>query len=83
MLIETILEDGAAAEAGLRGTIVDRAGYIRRLGDVVVKIGELEVREVNDLKDALERHKAGDRVRVTFLRDDRVLETTVQLQLLR
>ncbi|MFQ5592262.1 MAG: S1C family serine protease [Phycisphaerae bacterium] len=83
VLIDVVTADSAAAKAGLRGTVVDRAGYIRQLGDILIKIGDYEVHSVHDVRDALESYKAGDKVRVTFLRDDRALETTVQLQLVR
>lgn len=83
VLIDVAPEDSAAAAAGLRGTIVDRRGYVRQLGDVLVKIGGHAVRTSNDVKDVLEGYKAGDKVRVEFLRDNRVVETTVLLQLLK
>ncbi|UCE61017.1 MAG: trypsin-like peptidase domain-containing protein [Phycisphaerales bacterium] len=83
VLIREVAEGSGAAEAGLRGTMVDRRGYIRQLGDVIVEVGGEKVRTGNSLKDVLERYKAGDEVPVTFLRDDKVLETTVKLQLLK
>ena len=82
VLIDQVADDGGAAQAGLRGTVLDRRGYIRQLGDLIVKIDDTEIRGVNDLKDALEPHKAGDEVRVTLVREDEVRTVTVRLQYL-
>jgi len=83
VLIDKILEGTGAAEAGLRGTTIDHRGYIRELGDVILKVAEQDVRTVNGLKDALERFNAGDIVRLTLLRGENVIETDVRLQLLK
>jgi S1-C subfamily serine protease len=83
VLIQTVMEGGPASQAGLRGTIVDRRGYIRQLGDIIVEIDGQDIRQGNDVKDALEGRAAGEQVRVKLLREDRVMETTVTLQLLR
>jgi len=80
LLIDSVAENSGAALAGLRGTAVDRRGYIRQLGDVIVKIDDQEVSTVNGLKDVLESHKVGDKVRVTYIRDDEVREARIKLQ---
>jgi S1-C subfamily serine protease len=80
LLIDTVSENGGAAQAGLRGTIVDRRGYIRQLGDIIVKIDDQKVETLNELKDALESYKVGDEVQVTFIRDERAMTTKVKLQ---
>jgi S1-C subfamily serine protease len=80
LLIDTVTENGGAAQAGLRGTVVDRRGYIRQLGDIIVKIDDQEVSTVNGLKDVFESHKVGDAVRVTYIRNDEVREARVKLQ---
>ena len=80
ILIESVFEDTGAAKAGLRGTLVDGRGYVRQLGDIIVKVDDKEVRTSNELKDALELHQAGDQVTLTVLRDDRVRTVEVKLQ---
>jgi len=80
LLIDSASEAGGAARAGLRGTVVDERGYIRRLGDIIVAIDDKEVQTLNELKDALEPHKAGDEVRVKYLREDKAETATVKLE---
>ncbi len=82
VLIDQVAEDGGAAQAGLRGTVLDRRGYIRQLGDLIIKTDDTDIRGVNDLKDALEPHQAGDEMRVTLVRDDAVRTVAVKLQYL-
>jgi len=79
LLIDYVNDKGAAAEAGLRGTIVD-GRRIRQIGDVITRINDLEVRTLNEVKDALEPFNVGDEVRVTFIRDDRVRSVGVRLR---
>ncbi len=79
LLIDYVNDKGAAAEAGLRGTIVDER-RIRQIGDVITRINDLEVRTLNEVKDALESFNVGDEVRVTFIRDDRVRTVGVRLR---
>ena len=81
-LINTIAPNGGAAQAGLRGTVVDSQGYVRRFGDIIVKIDDHPVETLNGLRDALEPHKAEDEVRVTYVRDEAVLTATVKLKYL-
>ena len=73
-------EGSGAAQVGLRGTRLDKRGYVRQLGDLIVKINDAPIHTVNDLKDALEPHQANDIVRVTFVRDDQVFATNVTLR---
>ncbi len=82
-LIEHVMPGKGAEKAGLRGTMIDARGYVRQLGDVIVKINGLRVENQIKLKDALDGKKAGDKVLVTYVRDESVLEATVELNVLR
>jgi len=79
VLIDAVAENGGAGQVGLRGTLVDRRGYIRQLGDIIVKVNDTEVGDLNELKDALEPFKAGDEVVITFVREERLGTATVKL----
>jgi S1-C subfamily serine protease len=80
VLILDVQEGSAAEKGGLRPTRRDpRMGEVR-LGDVIVAIDGMAVRSSRDLFAALDPHRIGDRVRVTFLRDDRTREVTITLQ---
>ena len=80
LLIDSVEKGTGAAKAGLRGTVVDRRGYIRQLGDIIVKIDDKDVRTLNELRDVLEAYSVGDEVRVTFVRDDTTRTVTVKLK---
>ncbi len=82
-LIEQVMPHKGAEKAGLRGTEIDARGYISQLGDVIVKIDGLRVQNQIELNDALDGKKAGDKVLVTYVRDESVLDTTVELDVLR
>ena len=82
VLIDSVAEDGGAAKAGLRGTLLDRRGYVRQLGDIITKVGDTPVSSLLELKDAMEIYKSGDRVEVTYWRDDRAFVATVELKYL-
>jgi S1-C subfamily serine protease len=79
VLIRTVSEGGGAEQAGLRGTTLDRRGYVRQLGDLIIKINDVEIRNLIELKDALDLFAVGDEVSVTFVRDQRVQTVKVKL----
>jgi S1-C subfamily serine protease len=69
----------SAAESGLRGTRVDEDGSIL-LGDVIQRFGAADVRSGEDLLNALENARAGERVPLTVMRDGRRTEVNVTLR---
>jgi hypothetical protein len=65
--------------SGVRGgSAADRAGM--KAGDVVVRFGSREVRNIYDYMYALGDHTAGEEVQVTVQRDGRELTVTVTLE---
>ena len=68
-----------AEKAGLRGFSRARNGTIIS-GDLIQKIDDQPVATPDDLLTILEKHKPGDTVSVTYLREDEVRTTRVQLQ---
>lgn len=81
VLIESIRAGSGAERAGLRGTTVDAEGYVRQLGDLIVKVNDTDVGNSIELKDALDPFKAGDAVTVVYVRDGKAQSATVELQL--
>jgi S1-C subfamily serine protease len=57
MLLSDVLPDGPAAKAGLKG------------GDRIVKIGTVDIRNVNDLMFVLQAAKPGTEVTIVYLRN--------------
>jgi S1-C subfamily serine protease len=78
VLILNVTPGSAAEAAGLRGTRRTRNGLV--LGDVIKKLGEDAITNTNDLFNALERHKIGDTVELTYERDGETKTVTVKLQ---
>ena len=79
VLIRFVVPNSAAAQGGLRGTIRDEDGSIR-LGDIIVKIGNATIHNMNDLMNAMEKHKAGETITVTFQRGEQKQTVDVKLQ---
>ena len=64
-----------AAEAGCAEARMTGDGDVIP-GDVIVKIEDKAIANFDDLRTELDKHKGGDRVKVTYVRDDR--EQTVK-----
>ncbi len=84
LLISLLKNDSNAKKAGLRGgTTQNRVQYGRRIiylgGDIVTKIGEVEVSSVSDLLEALEQTRPGEKVMVEYYRDKKKRTTQVTL----
>lgn len=73
----------AARDAGLRGVEFSRDGYMSKLGDIIVKIENEAVTQLNDLHRILERYQVGDTIRMTIMRDSKQQQVQVTLQSLQ
>jgi S1-C subfamily serine protease len=78
-LVVGVRAGSAAERAGLRPTQQDEAGRII-LGDVIVAVDGQEVSNADDLRDVLDKHKVGDRVKVTVQRGQRQVDLTMALE---
>jgi S1-C subfamily serine protease len=76
VLVLGVLEGSAAEKAGMKATRFDEG----ELGDVIVAIDDEPIRTRSDLDTALRRHKVGEPVTVTVLRDERRVRLQVTLQ---
>ena len=65
--IQTISKERAAEKAGLKK------------GDIITKIDKEEIESPDDLSEAIQEHKPGDKVTVTFLRDKKEQKITAEL----
>ncbi|MBN1491404.1 MAG: trypsin-like peptidase domain-containing protein [Phycisphaerae bacterium] len=79
VLILNVEEGSGAAAAGLRGTRRASDGSIV-LGDIIQRVDGTEVSSRNELLDALEKHKPGETVELTILRDDDRMTVRVTMQ---
>jgi S1-C subfamily serine protease len=69
---------GAADQAGISGSRQTPDGW--ELGDVIVKLGGIDVKKSSDLFRALDAHKVGDEVEVVLENRGRRREVKVTLQ---
>lgn len=78
VLILKVLPDTAAQAAHLQSTRRGSSGGIQ-LGDVILSVDGKEINTADDLNNVLEKHKVGDTVQLTILRDGK--EQTVRVTL--
>lgn len=62
----------------IAGSAAEAAGLIQ--GDVIVKIGDSDVRRFRDLQNAINQHLPGDEIEVKFLRGAKVSSVTLHLR---
>ncbi len=67
VLLDAVTEGGPAQKAGLKA------------GDVIVKIGDIEIHGLEDLDQALREYKPGQKVKVVVKRDNKELTFEVTL----
>lgn len=65
--VTEITKESAAAKAGLKE------------GDVITKLGDSKIQDPDDLSDAIRKHKPGDKVTITYLRNKKEQKTTAEL----
>lgn len=79
VLVLKVVPGGPAAEAGLRATTLNQSGRITQLGDVIVAIDGQNIDSSADLSRLLGKHKVGDSVKVTVVRDEQKQDVEVTL----
>jgi S1-C subfamily serine protease len=79
VLIARVASGSGAEKAGLRGRWVDEDGDTLA-GDLIIKIDDTDIVDFDSLRDAIDKRKAGDTVKVTFLRDGERKTVKVTLQ---
>lgn len=66
--VEEVVSDGAANEAGLKK------------GDVIVAVDGKKVAKMAEMQELLSKHRPGDKVQITFLRDKKKMTKEVKLR---
>ncbi len=80
VLVLQVEPGSTAAEAGIRGTRILGEGRLIP-GDIILEVGGRRVRNVSELRAALEQHQVGDRIPIKLLRSGgEVVELPVLLQ---
>ncbi len=70
-------EEGAKINAITKESAAEKIGL--KEGDVITKIGDMEIEDPNDLTTAIKKHKPGDKVIVTYLRDKKEQKASAEL----
>jgi serine protease Do len=65
--VQDLTKESGAAKAGLKE------------GDVITKIDDKKIEDPDDLSAAIKAHKPGDKVNITYLRDDKEQKATAEL----
>ncbi len=65
--IQSITKESAAEKAGLKK------------GDIITKVGDDKIETPDDLTEAIQDHKPGDKVSITYLRDKKEQKITAEL----
>lgn len=65
--IQSITKESGAEKAGLKK------------GDVITKIGDLQIEDTDDVTKAIHAHKPGEKVAIAFLRDGKAQSATAEL----
>ena len=66
--VDEVTDRSAAMEAGIK------------VGDVITKINEIAVKSASELQEQVGRHRPGDKISVTYLREDKEKTVTVMLR---
>ncbi len=78
IIVGEVVEGSPAEKAGIRGLQRNRLGALL-IGDVIVGINEHEVKDYDDLYNALDRYRVGQEVTVKLRRGDEVISLKVEL----
>ncbi|MGI9036880.1 MAG: S1C family serine protease [Pyrinomonadaceae bacterium] len=78
LLIRSLLPNGAAARAGLRGLSRDASGDVV-LGDIITAINGEKIDDLDDFYNFLDKHQIGETVQVEIFRDNRKMTIPVKL----
>ncbi len=78
VIVGEVISGSPAEKAGIRGLQQSRTGALL-LGDVIVGINEHEVKDYDDLYNALDLFNEGDEVRVRVLREGTIVEVKLAL----
>jgi S1-C subfamily serine protease len=78
IVVAGVEPNSPAAQAGLRG-LQDTGDGRMVLGDIIQQADGKQLRRVDDLFAVLERHKAGETIKLLVLRDGHPLEVPITL----
>ena len=69
--------EGVKIGAVMPGSPAEKGGLQK--GDIIVKLDDIQIKNLTDYSNALKEHKPGDFVELTFLRDGKENKTKIEL----
>ena len=70
-------EKGAVIQSVTKESAAEKAGL--KKGDVLTKIGDKKIETTDDVTDAVRSKKPGEKVSITYLRDNKEMKSTAEL----
>jgi len=70
-------DKGAEIQEISKASAAEKAGL--KEGDVITKVGDTKIEDADDLSKAIQSHKPGEKVTITYLRDDKEQKVTAEL----
>ena len=70
-------EKGAVIQSVTKESAAEKAGL--KKGDILTRIGEKKIETTDDVTDAVRSKKPGDKVSITYLRDNKEMKSTAEL----
>lgn len=71
------VDQGVYVADVVKNSCADQAGL--RVGDVIVKLGDVEIRSMSELKRTLIKYSYGDKVKISYYSKDKLIEKEVTL----
>ena len=75
--IKSVLPNGSAEKAGLKGMSRNQRNYV--LGDVILEVDRKKVNSYNDIYHALDNKKIGDNATIKYRRGNKIKTLTLKL----
>lgn len=70
-------DKGAEIQSVNKGSAAEKAGL--KKGDIITKIDNRKIETTDDVTESVRAHKPGDKVNITYLRDDKEQKATAEL----
>ncbi|MDR0704935.1 MAG: trypsin-like peptidase domain-containing protein [Planctomycetaceae bacterium] len=88
LLIRSLVPDGAAVKAGLRGPKIVKVRFGMEVGfkidwsvaDIIVAVNGIETKKADDFTTVIDDHKPGDRIQLDIIRNGKRIQIPVVLE---
>lgn len=78
-IVFRVARDSPAAQAGLRGAVLDENGNLAGLGDIITSVNGERTRDANEVITAIRKASVGDTISLGYVRGDEEREARITL----